>query len=353
MKTVIGQKKMLYGEVVSLAKDCFLIRGRQFHPLRGSSSSSVLIYKHGSTVSIVDSGAGAFMKEKIFLTVNSLRPFTHLVLYVTQASPEHAANNSILGVIEAPDKKLFVSPAVCAELKNLTRLKTDSIRDASHYIEMHEYPNDILETLFKHYAPLEGFSEKAQVLDESKKETFVYGSAVFHGWKHPESGLTLIETEAFGPGALMVFIDELKLLFTGGETAAFFPLWAKGSDYRQRAVLNGIKKMVEAKAVTILIGSHPEQIFFNRADSISFIEELADRANRFDAYLRKNLEGHAREGGATLDQLYLSLKAGPFGQFLPHWDIEAKIVILHKLRSLGCHYRPEEGLNAQFKLSIE
>ncbi len=350
MKTVTGQKKMLYGEVVSLAKDCFLIRGREIHPLRGSSSSSVLIYKHGSTVSIFDSGSGAFMKEKIFLTVNSLRPFTDLVLYVTHAGPEYAANNSILAMLEADNKKLLVAPAAFARLKKITGLKTEILRDASHYIEMYEHPNDILDTLLKQYEPLESYAEKAQLLDEDKKQTFIYGLAVFHGWKDAESGVTLFETEAFGPGSLMVFIDELKLLYTGGETAAIFPLWTEVNDYRQRAVLNGIKKMVEAKATNILIGSHPGQVFFNRADSISFVEELAERANRFDAYLRKNLEGHAREGGATLDQLYLSLKAGPFGQFLPHWEVEAKILILHKLRSLGCHYRPEDGLHAQFML---
>jgi glyoxylase-like metal-dependent hydrolase (beta-lactamase superfamily II) len=344
------KKKYTFGEIVTLAPDCLLIVGRETNPLSKVSSCSVLLYKHKNTLYIVDTGATAFIKDKIFIASNLLRPFNQIVLYSTQAHADHIANNSILEIIEAPKKTYVLSSYELSQLKTPERRLSQDIRDASFFIDMEELPNTLIRTFFENIDPFEPLHDKAEALDETKKQRFTLGSVHLTGWKSKSSPFIIIESAGYTKGSLMFYIEPLKLLFTGDETASFFPIWQSSNSHSTIALFHSIQKLIEERFIDILIGSHNEQIYKNSAQALDFIEERIALYARFDEYIRKNLIGHKSQGGASIEQLYLSLVASPFSTHLPSWELYSKMLILNKLRSLGCHYDPTDGVSARFLL---
>ncbi len=344
------KKNYVFGEIVTLAPDCLLIIGRETNPLLKTPSSSVLVYKYKNILYILDTGATSFIKDKIFIASNLLRPFNHVVLYSTQAHPDHIANNSILDIIEAPQKTYHISSYELSQLKYPEKRFSQDIREASFFIDMEESPNQLLRTFFENIDPFEPLAHKAAALDESKKQHFSLGSSYLTGWKIKGSPFIIIESAGYTKGSLMFYIEPLKLLFAGDETATFFPLWQSSNTHKTITLFHTISKLVEERFIDILVGSHHQQIYKNSAEALDFIEELLLLYARFDEYMRKNLIGHKREGGATIEQLYLSLKASPFSKHLPSWELYSKMLILNKLRSLGCDYDPLEGVAARFIL---
>ncbi len=344
------KKKHIFGEIVTLTPDCLLIVGRETNPLFKTPSCSVLLYKHKNILYIFDTGATSFIKDKIFIASNLLRPFNQIILYSTQAHADHIANNSILDIIQAPKKTYYISSYELSQLQKPEKRIAQDIRDASFFIDMEELPNTLLRTFFENIDPFEPLAHKAEALDETKKQRFTLGSVLVTGWKSKSSPIIIIESAGYTNGSLMFYIEPLKLLFTGDETASFFPLWQSSNTHTTITLLHNIQKLVEERFVDILIGSHNEQIYKNSAQALDFIEELLLLYARFDEYIRKNLIGHKREGGATIEQLYLSLLASPFSAHIPSWELYSKMLILNKLRSLGCHYDPAEGVAARFIL---
>lgn len=344
-------KQLQFGEIKKIAPNCLLVIGRGTNPLHAASCATTLIYKFLDIVYVVDSGATPFFRKKLIEAIEQLKPYNSIVLINTHGHTDHISNNTIINDINAKEKLHFVSENTLEDLKNPKELITKEIENASEFIFMGKNPKQALVQIFEHLEPIDSSPETAKILLEKDKKKLYFGHISFNGWELADGHIKILESGGHIKESLMIYIKPLKLLFTGDETLSFFPIWPSSSAHNFLTTIQHIKHMLNDKLIDILIGSHNEQIFTTPAYAINFIDNLLDLHARFDSYIRKNLIGHEIDSGATINQLYLSLEASPFKEHLPKTEIYTKMLILNKIRSLGCTYNPNDILlDAKFKL---
>ncbi len=321
----------MYGDIIEIAENTLFVEGLEPKLIfKEPDIASSVLYKSGSTLYIMDTGASRFFRERILKAADMLRPYNKVILLNSHGHPDHTPNNSILREIAAEKKEHYISRPGIKALDYYGYFE-NNFRSVSEYYNLEDGPKFpisiltrpmkllrlinaklidhsltifIVKKVLSKFMPLEPSKETAIPFENVEPSEMSVGDIELSGW-NLNGDVYVIETRGHSPDSVSFYLPKVKVLFLADETTDYFNCWPDSDSGRVVSILNKSLAMYRGGYVETLIGGHQQQAF--KGDAITgLLETLLNNDAVFKKELFSIVDRHA--SGVTVNRAYNELK---------------------------------------------
>jgi glyoxylase-like metal-dependent hydrolase (beta-lactamase superfamily II) len=315
----------LYGDLLQLSDNAIFVEGQEPRTvLLDQDIPSVLVYRSGEDLYVLDTGATAFFRERLLEAFERLRPFSRFVILNSHSHVDHTANNGLIREVEANEKLHYLSKVGIPEL-DYERSIIGSYEEISKYyyftngprfpyslvtrpLGLTRYINPrapyfIVKKTVQGFAPLEPSVETVRPYEDNELISLDLGSESWPGWMISDQ-VWVLKTGGHSPDSVSFLLPEEKILFLGDETLMYFNCWLDSRAANVRAALELAIRLLEAGTVETVIGCH-QQKPYSGAEAKDLMHRLLDGHGRVEREILSVVD--SAPDGATVAQIYRQL----------------------------------------------
>jgi glyoxylase-like metal-dependent hydrolase (beta-lactamase superfamily II) len=315
----------LYGDLLQLGDSAIFVEGMEPRTvLLDQDVPSVLVYRSGDDLYVLDTGATQFFRERVLEAVERLRPFSRFVILNSHSHVDHTANNGIIRDVESNEKLHYLSQVGIPEL-DYERSIIRSYEEISKYyyfangprfpyslvtrpLGLTRYINPrapyfIVKKTVQGFAPLEPSLETVRPYEDNELISLDLGSESWPGWKISDQ-VWVLETRGHSPDSVSFLLPKEKILFLGDETLMYFNCWLDSRAANVRAALELTIRLIETGMVETVIGGH-QQKPYHKTDAKDLMRRLLDGHGIVEREILSVVD--SAPDGATVSQIYRQL----------------------------------------------
>ncbi|MCD4784428.1 MAG: MBL fold metallo-hydrolase [Candidatus Eremiobacteraeota bacterium] len=350
---------------------------------------NTFVVREGSTLFVIDTGAGKSMKEMLQKAVNQLRgDAKKLVLINTHTHIDHVGNNKSIMSLEGFDEKHhLMHEAGEKTLGDPYSYLLNVFRETDRYYDVFEGPpppwrfftrlmsigsrqtnlDKLVGSVLKKYDPVESSPETGEFLKRDDMGLIKIGSGnveelrmssdvvsidlgprTLKGWTIDEA--VIWAEESHSPDHIMILFPGKKLLISGDLTIDLFPT-LPNHPKSELAIKNmsTIKDLATEEIITTLADSHHNGVCEGMNSINTFIQGIIDRHKSFRDTLISCFDGESEgETGETINDLYRKLRKKRFDNRAVDFHLEQQFPVTPAfLKSIICTILLEMGCSVE------
>lgn len=334
-------------QVVEVAPNTLVIGGLPLDLDNGQPDvSNTVIYRTGDTIYFLDSGATPRFRSTLLEAARSLGSVTRAVLINTHGHVDHNGNNDLLVDLDVTEREHYISERDIVKMPGVDFF-VEGVAAGAPYFPVPNPVEEFAARTFSLFQPYNPSVETVTPLERLPLDTFEIGGVAWAGWRFGND-VVVLRTFGHTPGSVMVYLPDPKLLFTGDETTAFFPVWPDGDSVKVYDVFMRVLEMIERGAVQVLIESHNHHIL-RGAEGAAQMRSLIDSWIRYEQVIHRLLA--AAPNGLLLEELLQALRAdAEVGPERQGDSLFWRLTLLNKLREMRARQSDAGSPQTRFSL---
>jgi glyoxylase-like metal-dependent hydrolase (beta-lactamase superfamily II) len=325
----------LFGDIVEIAPNARLVIGQPLNALiKQPDIANCLMYKAGTTLVVVDTGATASFIPLLNRAAEQLRPFEAALLINTHLHVDHVGNNGWIETLGVPTRH-YISAHDLIPMRDQVAYFTNKFEAASPYLPGLPPAKEFAAALLSWFGKINADTKSLASLESLPLEEIKIGSTIWNGWRFLNGKVAVLQTGGHTDGHVAVFLPELKLLDLADETTGYYTAYG-GTPAWQLMTLERAAEAFREGSVDTLVDGHTFAVLRGEI-ATKKLDEMVRDALAYNAAAVRILNEHS-EGIAIVDLATAVDKAPEIANVssgansLPLYSI---MQMLNKLRELG------------------
>lgn len=321
----------MLGDVFRLAENLWFIAGKMpADAMKEAESANAVFYRSEDRGYLIDSGVGPIMRQSILCTIDEAGPLRSFTLLNSHGHADHTANNDLIDLVRAPQKRHYLSeagwalldpaPYFAARFQQVGDYYDPVTGYQSHRLQMRLFgllrgllaplmgERRVLEMLmglvFRKYRPIRPSPTTILPYESLPRRELMLGDQQWTGWVLGEDDVWILEERGHSPDEVLFYVPEHHFLHAGDLTFPLFPTWPDSDEARTRQMLQRCLALAQTGHVRLLTDGHNHTSY--RGDDVTWLlQTLLDDHDRFRDLLAGVL---VQRQGLTVGQIYDALR---------------------------------------------
>lgn len=334
-----------FGTRAEVASTTLVLFGRALDfEKREAEVANVLVHRADDTLYVVDTGATAHFRARLLETIESMRPFRHVVLVTSHGHPDHVANNSLIDEIPAESCRHYASLHDFALLADSAGYLRRAFEEVTPYLDTPTTAAMMTDDLLAMIGPIESRADRVIPIDSLPAHALEIGGTPWEGWRLG-TDLQVLRLHGHTAGHIGIYVPSLRLLFLGDETNTCYAPWSDSTPWASFGGLRKGLRMCKAGVVAHMLDGHHATVF-DPDGARRLLGQLINDYQFFDHVVIDTLK--KREGGTTLGDIADTVAASGLGVRDGTHSLFSTMRILRKVRDVGAVALSGEGPETRF-----
>ena len=324
-----------FGDIVEIAPNARLVIGQPLEAsLKQPDIANSLMYKAGTTLVVVDTGATPSFIPLLNKAAEQLRPFDAVLLINTHLHIDHVGNNGWIDTLGVPARH-YISAHDLVLMRDQLAYFADRFGAASPYLPELPRAKELAADLLSWFGKVNTDTKSLAALESLPLEEIKIGSTIWNGWRFLDGKVAVLQTQGHTDGHVAVFLPDLRLLDLADETTGYYSAYG-GTPAWQLMTLERAAEAFREGAADTLVDGHTFDVLRGEA-ATKKMDGMVRDALAYNAAAVRILNEHAE--GITAVDLATAIDKAPEiadtssgANSLPLYSV---MQILNKLRELG------------------
>ncbi len=217
-----------YGDIVEIGPDALLIVGHSRDiETRVPNVANAVMYKSGSVLVLIDSGATRSFRDHLDAAARRLAPFERVMLIITHGHVDHVGNNAWIDSLGVP-AMTYMSDHDLSMMRDQAGAFAPLFDRVRPFVPGLPPGKEFVAEVISHYGALDIEVESMAFFESLPLELIQIGQTQWNGWRLLDGEVVLLQTSGHTAGHIAVFIPRIKHLHIADETTSYYQAFLCG-----------------------------------------------------------------------------------------------------------------------------